>query len=123
MTKLANIRAPRLDGKLPNRLTRDGNRDDVRMAEQPWRQWYGTQRWRKLAEKIKLRDLFQCQRCKRVAISIGKRALVADHITPHRGSPELFWDEGNLQTLCATCHSSVKQAEEARGREPAGCWY
>jgi 5-methylcytosine-specific restriction protein A len=39
-------------------------------------------------------------------------ATVSDHIKPHRGSALLFWDAHNLQSLCASCHSSVKQAEE-----------
>lgn len=41
-------------------------------------------------------------------------ATVADHITPHRGDPVLF--EGPLQSLCTTCHSSLKQAMETSGR-------
>lgn len=29
-----------------------------------------------------------------------------DHVVPHRGNAELFWDElGNWQTLCAACHT------------------
>jgi 5-methylcytosine-specific restriction protein A len=32
-------------------------------------------------------------------------ATVVDHIVPHRGDPELFWKEDNLQPLCASCHS------------------
>jgi 5-methylcytosine-specific restriction protein A len=32
-------------------------------------------------------------------------ATVVDHVTPHRGDPELFWDiEGNWQPLCKACH-------------------
>ena len=40
-------------------------------------------------------------------------ATVADHIEPHRGDLELF--AGPLQSLCAPCHSSVKQAQESGG--------
>ena len=32
-------------------------------------------------------------------------ATVVDHVMPHRGSPSLFWDEGNWQSLCAACHA------------------
>jgi 5-methylcytosine-specific restriction endonuclease McrA len=39
------------------------------------------------------------------------RASVADHKVPHRGDAELFW-KGELQSLCAHCHSSAKQREE-----------
>jgi 5-methylcytosine-specific restriction enzyme A len=42
-------------------------------------------------------------------------ASVVDHITPHRGDPALFWQAGNHQSLCASCHNSRKQAEESRG--------
>ena len=41
-------------------------------------------------------------------------ATVADHIRPHKGIPNLFWDPANLQGLCATCHS-VKTANEDGG--------
>jgi hypothetical protein len=37
---------------------------------------------------------------------------VVDHIQPHRGDWEAFW-RGPFQTLCASCHSSLKQQEEA----------
>jgi 5-methylcytosine-specific restriction endonuclease McrA len=38
---------------------------------------------------------------------------VVDHIVPHRGDMTLFWTRSNWQTLCKTCHDSVKKAEEA----------
>ena len=31
-------------------------------------------------------------------------ATVVDHIIPHRGDERLFWDEGNWQPLCKSCH-------------------
>lgn len=40
-------------------------------------------------------------------------ATVADHIVPHRGDQALF--DGPIQSLCAACHSSKKQKEEAGG--------
>lgn len=34
-------------------------------------------------------------------------AAVTDHVIPHRGNQELFWDElGNWQSLCFRCHSA-----------------
>ena len=31
-------------------------------------------------------------------------AYQVDHVVPHRGDPDLFWDElNNWQSLCATC--------------------
>ncbi|UFT98103.1 HNH endonuclease [Radiobacillus kanasensis] len=32
-------------------------------------------------------------------------ATEVDHIEPHRGDKELFWDPNNHQGLCNTCHS------------------
>lgn len=41
-------------------------------------------------------------------------AQVADHVIPHRGDLTLFY-YGELQSLCHTHHSSVKQVEEQTG--------
>jgi hypothetical protein len=41
---------------------------------------------------------------------------VADHVVPHRGDPDLFW-QGALQSLCATCHSLRKQSQEKGGQK------
>jgi 5-methylcytosine-specific restriction endonuclease McrA len=43
-------------------------------------------------------------------------ATVVDHIKPHRGDQNLFWEETNWQTLCQRHHDRDKQREE-RGRE------
>jgi 5-methylcytosine-specific restriction protein A len=34
-----------------------------------------------------------------------------DHITPHRGDVGLFYDRGNLQALCGSCHSEKTKRE------------
>ncbi|RIA37487.1 HNH endonuclease [Hephaestia caeni] len=75
-----------------------------------WRKWYKTARWRALRWSVLVRDHFTCQRCQRIEGDTSK--LVADHRTPHRGDAALFWDESNLWTLCASCHSGAKQREE-----------
>ena len=31
-------------------------------------------------------------------------ATVVDHIFPHRGDQQLFWDQDNWQPLCKECH-------------------
>ena len=41
-------------------------------------------------------------------------ATVVDHIRPHRGNKQLFWDEGNWQALCKQCHD-IKTATEDGG--------
>ena len=45
-------------------------------------------------------------------------ATVADHIEPHRGDPVEFF-HGDLQSLCASCHSSAKQRQERSGWDSA----
>lgn len=47
-------------------------------------------------------------------------ATVVDHIIPHKGDHDLFWDADNWQPLCKHCHDSVKQREERRGAR-IGC--
>lgn len=51
-----------------------------------------------------------CVYCQRQGII--SPAEVVDHIIPHRGDQKLFWDRSNWQSLCKSCHSSVKQREE-----------
>lgn len=81
-----------------------------RNAFNPLRPLYRTARWAKLRWAILTRDLFTCQMCGRLEGDTSK--LVCDHRRPHRGDLTLFWDEANLQTLCALCHSSAKQRIE-----------
>jgi 5-methylcytosine-specific restriction endonuclease McrA len=47
-------------------------------------------------------------------------ATVVDHITPHKGDMQLFWNKANWQPLCAACHNSAKQRLEKSGKV-AGC--
>ncbi|MDU9005750.1 HNH endonuclease [Sedimentitalea todarodis] len=49
----------------------------------------------------------RCKRC-------GGKADTVDHIIPHRGNSEIFWDRRNWAPLCTNCHSSAKQREERR---------
>ena len=32
-------------------------------------------------------------------------ASVVDHVVPHRGDRQLFWDSSNWQSLCEKCHN------------------
>lgn len=41
-----------------------------------------------------------CVTCR--PLTVG--ATVVDHVVPHRGDDELFWDEANWQPLCKPCH-------------------
>ena len=44
----------------------------------------------------------------------GRLATVVDHIVPHKGNMDLFWDSSNHQPLCKRCHD-IKTAREDGG--------
>lgn len=67
-------------------------------------------KWQKARERY-LNDNPLCVYCERIGRVAA--ASVVDHIVAHRGDMVLFWDQTNWQSLCKTCHDSVKQAEEA----------
>lgn len=73
--------------------------------------WYSTPGWRR-RRLAQLRSEPLCRYCSQMGQVTP--ATVADHIEPHRGDRGRFW-EGELQSLCASCHNSAKQSEEARG--------
>ncbi len=66
-------------------------------------------RWRK-ARKLFLKRHPLCEKCKEQGRFV--KAEVVDHIVPHRGDGKLFWDEGNWQALCKSCHDSKTMTED-----------
>jgi HNH endonuclease. len=46
-----------------------------------------------------------------LCVICGCPATEVDHIIPHRGNKQLFWNVNNWQSLCHTCHSK-KTARE-----------
>jgi 5-methylcytosine-specific restriction enzyme A len=61
-------------------------------------------RWRK-ARSVWLAKHPLCNVCK-------KPGKVVDHVVPHRGNKELFWDVSNWQTLCIKCHNRKTVLED-----------
>ncbi len=112
MGKLTNLRRPL--ASLPSRLAPKADVEGHSRTAEPWRKWYSLARWKRLRQAVFLRDLYTCQRQACGRIEGNTSLLVADHRTPHRGDPALFWDEANLQTLCKDCHDRDKQREERR---------
>lgn len=43
-------------------------------------------------------------------------AEVVDHIIPHKGDWDLFWDRSNWQSGCAACHNRKTALENAANR-------
>lgn len=92
---------------------------------EPWRRWYASKRWRgtKAGDylngtrgRVLRRDGFRCRHdgCGRLITRPAE--AIAHHVRPHRGDPVLFWDEGNLITVCKTCHDGPIAAAEAAAR-------
>lgn len=79
----------------------ESDRDDVAV-----RRWYRTARWTRLRLAVLVDAAYTCADCGAVQLR-----LEVDHIRKHRGHPDRFWDRGNLQALCPTCH----QAKTMRG--------
>ncbi len=63
---------------------------------------YNCTRWRK--KRLEQLSLFPlCKLCEENGIV--EVASIADHLTDHHGSEEVFW-ASELQSLCASCHNS-----------------
>ncbi len=95
----------------PSREVQRRRYDLQRAADEPWRKWYGTQRWKR-RRREQLDRIPNCERCAEDGELV--EATVADHAEPHRGDPEKFW-HGRLCSLCDWHHNSAKQREEKRG--------
>src|SRR5262249_25486826 len=75
---------------------------------------YKLSKWRAVRRRV-LSEHPLCTKClanKRITL-----ASIVDHITPHAGNMELFWDPNNMQPLCVHCHNSIKQSMERIGFE------
>lgn len=98
-------------GQVPSRLA-VVNPDSWRSGRTTAERGYGAkwQRYR-AAYLVKHPLCVMCEQQGRVTA-----ATVVDHIIPHRGDTALFWREANHMALCAHCHNSDKQRDEARGR-------
>jgi 5-methylcytosine-specific restriction endonuclease McrA len=86
----------------------------------PWSHLYKTPEWEALRQahfKADPRNRF-CSMC--LEARVRRRANIVDHIKPHHGKRELFFDPRNLQTLCPTHHNRFKRREE-HGRILSGC--
>lgn len=86
--------------------------DRKRRLFNPLRKLYSTKRWKVLRLDIFLRDIFTCQMDGCGLIEGNTSWLVCDHIKKPEGNERLFWDEDNLQTLCKSCHDTIKQSQE-----------
>lgn len=68
---------------------------------------YLCKKWRDASRAFLLKNQTCCM--------CGAKATITDHIIPHRGNEDLFWDENNWQPLCKSCHDQ-KTMREIRSR-------
>lgn len=68
-------------------------------------------KWQKASKTYLLNHPF-CVRC--LAKNVYEKATVVDHIKPHKGNQQLFWNKNNWQALCKRCHD-IKTATEDGG--------
>jgi 5-methylcytosine-specific restriction enzyme A len=68
-------------------------------------------RWQKASKRFLAANPL-CLECKKKGKL--KASKVTDHIVPHKGNKELFWDINNWQPLCVSCHNR-KTAKEDGG--------
>lgn len=75
----------------------------------PWRWVYTDPRWQKLRTQV----LTEQPHC---ACGCGQPSTVVDHITPHRGDPDLAFDRTNLRGMTKRCHDRVTAQASWGGR-------
>ena len=66
-------------------------------------------RWRAAARAFLEEHYYQCN-----VPGCPDKATEVDHVIPHRGNMELFWDRSNWQCLCHAHHSSKTATENGR---------
>ena len=104
-----------------NRLTSESycelHRREYKPEDRPsaYRRGYNSA-WRKASKAYLIRHPF-CVACLRNGIH--NKATVVDHIRPHKGDRNLFWDKMNWQALCKRCHDRKTATEDGGfGRKP-----
>lgn len=80
-----------------------------------YRLWYGTAKWRRLSKWKKAVNPL-CEYCQQAGW-ITKTEVV-DHIVPHKGDINLFYDSSNLRSSCKRCHDSIAKKKDKQGFAP-----
>ena len=66
-------------------------------------------RWRKASKEF-LEHHPLCVKCREEGKFV--KATVVDHIIPHRGDQEFYWDRSNWQPLCKKHHDQKTMTED-----------
>lgn len=74
-------------------------------------------RWQKESQQfLAEHPLCQCTQCDEGRIRI-KPATVVDHVIPHEGNLDLFWDRNNWQAMAKECHDLKTARENGRSKK------
>lgn len=69
-------------------------------------------RWQQTSKGfLRAHPLCQCPECKEGAIRLLPSQVV-DHIIPHKGDMDLFWDRNNWQAMAKVCHDKKTARED-----------
>jgi 5-methylcytosine-specific restriction protein A len=79
------------------------HRSDPEKAKDWWTKLYNNRKWKARSKRFRYKHP-DCKEC-------GGPAEVVDHVVPHRGDLELFWDMSNWQSLCKKCHGKKSDSE------------
>lgn len=78
---------------------------DKAQGRDVYHRWYSMARWRQV-RLIMLANNPLCNLC-----VDPNPATIVDHIVPHKGNYDLFWDQSNYQSLCKMCHDKKTYSE------------
>lgn len=96
---------------LPQKSPLFAKRNELKQTTEPklYRQRETRKDWEKLSKDFLATHPF-CVACYKKGILT--KATETDHIIPHKGNIELFYDFKNLQALCKSCHSKKTNRED-----------
>ena len=96
---------------LPQKNPLYAKRDELKQKTEPklYRQRETRKDWEKLSKVFLATHPF-CVSCYKKGILT--KSTETDHIIPHKGNIELFYDVRNLQALCKSCHSKKTNSED-----------
>ena len=64
-----------------------------------------------------------CARCLAEEPPRTTVATIVDHVLPHKGDMQLFWDRSNWQSLCKPCHDRKTGMEDGGLRPGRVAWH
>jgi len=97
------------NGKCAAHQTQARQADDRRRGNSYQRGY--TRKWQEASKGyLRVHPMCECAECK--AAPAPLRAVVVDHIEPHKGDMAKFWDRNNWQAMAKVCHDKKTARED-----------